>query len=55
MPSDVISRMEDIGKLKILSVYPDEDLDEWLKHKDEQPDQWIRGYDSSIEIKKPAI
>ena len=55
MRSDVISRMEDIGKLKILSIYPDEDLDEWLKHKEEQPDQWIRGYDSSTEIKKNQL
>ena len=38
-------------KLTILSLYPDEELDEWRKHLSEFPTEWINGYDKSFTIK----
>ena len=38
-------------KLTILSLYPDEELDEWRKHRSEFPAEWINGYDKSFTIK----
>ena len=38
-------------KLTILSLYPDEGLDEWRKHRNEFPAEWINGYDKSFTIK----
>lgn len=34
------------GRLAVLNVYPDEDLDEWYKYMSHYPDIWINGYDA---------
>lgn len=33
------------GRLKVLAIYPDQDLDEWLRYRTEMPSTWINGYD----------
>ena len=33
------------GRLKVLAIYPDQDLDEWLRYRSEMPSTWINGYD----------
>lgn len=33
------------GRLKVLAIYPDQDLDEWLNYRSEMPKNWINGYD----------
>ena len=33
------------GRLKVLAIYPDQDLDEWLRYRSEMPREWINGYD----------
>lgn len=33
------------GRLKVLAIYPDQDLDEWLRYRSEMPSSWINGYD----------
>lgn len=33
------------GRLKVLAIYPDQDLDEWLRYRNEMPKDWINGYD----------
>lgn len=43
--SEIISKMVRNGKLKVLAIYPDEQLDEWLKHRADMPNEWINGYD----------
>lgn len=50
--SMLISALVDNGLMKILSVYPDEDLDEWNSHYDEQPSSWIRCYDKGCRIRE---
>lgn len=49
--SDLLNDRLDKGKLTVLSIYPDEDLTEWEKHKNKQPKNWINGYDSKQDIK----
>jgi hypothetical protein len=43
--SPLISDLQRKGALKILAIYPDEDLNEWHKHYAEMPAEWINGYD----------
>ena len=43
--SDLLSRYIASGRLKVLAIYPDQDLDEWLRYRREMPKDWINGYD----------
>ena len=43
--SDLLSRYISSGRLKVLAIYPDQDLDEWLRYRSEMPSSWINGYD----------
>lgn len=43
--SDLLSRYISSGRLKVLAIYPDQDLDEWLRYRSEMPSAWINGYD----------
>ena len=42
-------------KLTVLSIYPDEELDEWRKHLNEFPKEWINGYDKKFAIKEQQL
>lgn len=46
-----ISRKE----LQILSLYPDEELDEWKRHLSDFPAAWINGYDAKQTIKEKNL
>ena len=39
--SKVFTTMLQTGRLKLLALYPDEDLGSWTRHKDEYPSTWI--------------
>ena len=39
--SKVFTTMLQTGRLKLLALYPDEDLGAWTRHKDEYPSTWI--------------
>lgn len=43
--SDLLSRYIASGRLKVIAIYPDQDLDEWLRYRSEMPSTWINGYD----------
>ncbi|MDR0698117.1 MAG: DUF5106 domain-containing protein [Tannerella sp.] len=43
------------GRLKLLAVYPDEDLDAWKNHQKDVPSSWINAYDKSQAIKSNEI
>ena len=43
--ADLLSRYISSGRLKVLAIYPDQDLDEWLRYRSEMPSSWINGYD----------
>ena len=39
--SKVFTTMLQSGRLKLLALYPDEDLGSWTRHKEEYPSSWI--------------
>lgn len=43
--SDLLTKYIASGRLKVLAIYPDQDLDEWLRYRTEMPSTWINGYD----------
>lgn len=43
------------GKLKILAVYTDEDLDAWKNHLPYMPASWINAYDKNIVLKNDEM
>ena len=42
-------------RLTVLSIYPDEELDEWRKHLNEFPKEWVNGYDKTFAIKEQQL
>lgn len=53
--SPVINAWIKDNKLKILAVYPDEDLDAWKNHISYMPASWINSYDSTVSLKNDEI
>ena len=53
--SAVISAAISAGNLKILSVYPDENIEIWRSHLSEIPTSWINGYDKNQSVRKKEI
>ena len=46
--SQLLSALLEHGVLKVLTIYPDEDIAHWYKYLDNIPSQWIRGYDNGL-------
>lgn len=53
--SQTISQLQQQGRLKILAIYPDEDLNEWKKHLSDIPKEWINGYDRGCYIERDNL
>uniref|UniRef100_UPI00405787C1 DUF5106 domain-containing protein n=1 Tax=Alistipes sp. TaxID=1872444 RepID=UPI00405787C1 len=53
--SQIISELQHEGRLKILAIYPDEDLNEWRKHLNDMPAEWINGYDKGCYIRRENL
>lgn len=53
--SQIINHLQSEGKLQILAIYPDEDLDEWRKHYADIPSSWINGYDKECHIRRDNL
>lgn len=49
--SPMLSEMIERGRLKVLSIYPDEDLTAWRAYLDRIPQAWINGYDAGCVIR----
>ena len=49
--SSVITSAVSSGRLKVLAVYPDENMDIWRNHLNDFPSSWINGYDKSLVIR----
>lgn len=50
-----INRMLSENSLTILSIYPDEELDEWKRHLKDYPSTWINGYDKKLLIAEKQL
>lgn len=48
--SQLISALQKEERLKILAIYPDENLDDWHKHYADMPAEWINSYDKGCLI-----
>lgn len=51
----IINQLLEQKRLTVLSIYPDEELDEWRKHLNEFPIEWINGYDKKFAIKEQQL
>ena len=50
--SPMLSEMIERGRLKILALYPDEDLTEWRNYRDHIPASWINAYDAGCLVRE---
>ena len=48
--SQIIAELQRKGRLKIVAIYPDENLDDWHKHYADIPSEWINSYDKGCLI-----
>ena len=53
--SPIISDLQQQGRLSVLAIYPDENLDEWHKHLSDMPSEWINGYDRGCRIERENL
>jgi len=53
--SEVVNRLMQSKQLKILAVYPDEDLEAWRKHISSMPVSWVNSYDKSLDLKNKEV
>lgn len=52
--SPMLNELIEQGRLKVLSLYPDEDLEAWRAHRGEIPATWINAYDAGCVIRDEA-
>lgn len=52
--SPMISEMVERGSLKVLYVYPDEDIAAWRAHRESVPAKWIYSYDKEGVMKEQS-
>lgn len=53
--SEAVERLRATGRLKVLALYPDEDLTEWNKYLGENPKWWISAYDKGAVIESRSL
>ena len=53
--SAIINQLQKERRLKVLAIYPDENLDEWNKHYADLPSEWINGYDRGCHIERENL
>lgn len=49
--SPLLSHLVSTGKMKILALYPDQDLTAWLNHQKDMPSAWINSYDKELTLR----
>lgn len=53
--SPILNTLQQKGQLKILALYPDEDLETYREHLPEIPAEWINAYDKGTVIKNREL
>ncbi len=51
LSSRLISKLEDSGRLKVVDLYIDLEIDKWKQYSSEYPKEWICGYDYTYTIR----
>lgn len=52
--SPMISELVERGSLKVLYLYPDEDLEAWRNHAEDVPSKWIYAYDAGCRLREQS-
>ena len=50
LSSPMLNQLSERNDLKVLVLYPDEDLEAWREHFKDMPTSWIRAYDKGMKI-----
>ena len=53
--SPMLSEMIERGRLKVVALYPDEDLAEWREYRGHIPPSWINGYDAGCVVREKSL
>ncbi len=53
--SPMLTQLIGDGTVKVLAIYPDEDLAEWHKYAPHMPQGWINSYDKQLKMKKDEL
>lgn len=53
--SPLLNEMSEMGMLKVLSVYPDEDIVAWRDYLSQMPSTWINAYDDGMVITNESL
>ena len=51
----LLSDMIKSGQIKVLAIYPDEDLTAWQNYRQDVPATWINAYDKDLTLRKENI
>ena len=55
LSSPLHNELTERGDLKVLVLYPDEDLTAWKEHLTDYPTAWINGYDKGCHIERKNL
>ena len=55
LASPLIGDLEKAGQLRIVAIYPDEDLEAWTTHLSDMPSRWMIGRDKEQAIREKEI
>lgn len=53
--SPMLSELIERGRLKVLALYPDEDLAEWRAYREQIPVSWINAYDKGCVVREKNL
>ena len=53
--SPLLNEMQERGSLKVISLYPDADLEAWRAHLGDMPERWIKAFDEGMIISSQRL
>lgn len=53
--SPMLSEMIERGIMKVLAIYPDEDITAWLNYRSNIPSSWINSYDKKLRLRDEEL
>lgn len=53
--SPMLTELIEHGRLRVLALYPDENLDEWRAYREQIPASWINAYDDGCMLREKGL
>lgn len=53
--SPMLTELIEHGRLRVLALYPDENLDEWRAYREQVPASWINAYDDGCVLREKGL